>query len=114
MGRPKGSKNKLTLLRDTIKENAETELLSGFMEVVAATLALAKEGDPTALKIVWDRILPSKRAIEEVTGKEDKLSINISIEGMAVDHAAVGGGVIEQSNVEDAQFEEITIDVPDK
>lgn len=98
-GRPKGAKGKLTLLRQTVKDNVETELLEDFHLVVAATLALAKEGDPTCLKIVWDRIMPAKRAIEEVTGKEDKLNINITIEGM--DIKSIGGEVV------DAEYEEL-------
>ena len=48
---------------------------------------LAKEGDPTCLKIIWDRVIPGKRAIEEKDKSEDKLNISISIEGMDVEKA---------------------------
>ena len=99
-GRPKGGKNRLTLLREAVKHNAETLVLEEFEKVVKATLDLAKEGDSTALKIVWDRIMPSKRAIEEKTdGKDDKLNISITIEGMEV--KSVGGEPL------DGEFTEI-------
>lgn len=106
-GRPKGSKNKLTLLKEMVLQNAETMVLEDFEKIVAATLKLAKEGDSTCLKIIWDRIIPSKRAVDERgDGKEDKLNISISIEGMSV--TSVGGEAV------DGEFTEVVVEEDDK
>jgi len=82
-GRPKGSKNKITILREAVIANAEHILLENWEELVQCTVALAKAGDPTALKILWDRVIPAKRAIEEKS-KEDKLNITINVNGMEI------------------------------
>jgi hypothetical protein len=64
-GRPKGSKNQLTLLREAVLHNAEEMVLENWEELVAMTIEMAKMGDTTALKILWDRIIPSKRAVDD-------------------------------------------------
>ena len=104
-GRPKGSKNKLSLLREAVLENAENIVLSNFEDIVRSTVELAKQGDATALKIVWDRIIPAKRTVEEKVDGEDKLNISISIVGMDV--SEVGGEKVETDVVE-AEYVNIT------
>ena len=104
-GRPKGSKNKLSLLREAVLESAENIVLNNFEDIVRSTVELAKQGDATALKIVWDRIIPAKRTVEEKVEGEDKLNISISIVGMEV--SEIGGEKVK-SDVVDAEFEEIT------
>ena len=101
-GKPKGTKNRTTLLKQVVLANAETLVLSEFEEIVKATLELAKQGDSTCLKIIWDRIIPSKRAIDEKEGKDDSLNISITIEGMEVKN--VGGEPL------DAEFTEVKDD----
>jgi hypothetical protein len=103
-GKPKGTKNRTTLLKQVVLANAETLVLSEFEEIVKATLELAKQGDSTCLKIIWDRIIPSKRAIDEKEGKDDSLNISITIEGMEVKN--VGGEPL------DAEFTEVDNDTP--
>jgi hypothetical protein len=50
-GRPKGSLNKTTLLaRELLGEHAE--------EITNKVIALAKQGDPAAMKMAMDRICP--------------------------------------------------------
>ena len=83
-GRPKGAKNKLTLLREAVLNKAEHMVLSDWEEVVQTTLAMAKAGDTTCLKILWDRVIPSKRAIDSSSDGTDKLNITINVSGMEV------------------------------
>lgn len=83
-GRPKGSRNKLTILREAVLEKAETMVLNEWEELVKTTIQLAKAGDSTCIKILWDRVIPAKRAVEEKDGKEDKLTVNIVVKGMEV------------------------------
>jgi hypothetical protein len=55
-GRPPGSRNKATL--------AALALLEGEAEAITRkAIELAKEGDPTALRLVLDRLLPKGRAV---------------------------------------------------
>lgn len=78
-GRKVGSKNKLTLLREAVLEKAEHMVLSDWEEVVQTTLTLAKAGDTQCLKILWDRVIPSKRAIDnDAADKNPSVTINIS------------------------------------
>ena len=83
-GRPKGAKNKLTLLREAVLNKAETMVLEDWEEVVQTTLTMAKAGDSTALKILWDRVIPSKRAVDDSAGTKDKLNITINVQGLEV------------------------------
>ena len=79
LGKPKGTKNAHTLLKEAILQNAEEKVLQEFMTIVDTTVKLANQGDSTCLKILWDRIIPSKR---EVADKDDKLNVVINISGM--------------------------------
>lgn len=83
-GRPKGAKNKLTLLREAVKAKAENMVLDDWEEVVETTLEMAKGGDTTCLKILWDRVIPSKRAIDESGNSSDKMNVTINIGGLEV------------------------------
>ena len=82
-GRPAGSKNKLTLLREAVLANAEEIVLDNWEDLVQATVTLAKAGDSTALKILWDRVVPAKKAVE-VTGKDGgEFGVKIVIEALS-------------------------------
>lgn len=81
-GRPVGSKNRLTLLKEAVLNSAENIVLDNFEEIVLATVDLAKKGDPTCLKIIWDRVIPGKRSVEDKDKGSDRLNVMIKIEGM--------------------------------
>ena len=111
VGRPKGAKGKLTLLREAVLAKAEEMVLSDWEDVVKQTLELAKAGDSTALKILWDRVIPSKRAVEEGKGKEDKLNITINVEGMAV-KAVMDEPLSSNEDLIEAEYTDIEDDKP--
>lgn len=104
-GRPKGAKNKLTLLREAVINKAEEMVLNDWEEVVNTTLELAKQGDTQCLKILWDRVIPSKRAIDENADRDKKPVVQINISGLQV--RSVMGEDIE---VTDADYEEVEND----
>lgn len=81
-GRPIGAKNKHTLLKETIKLEAEDFVLKKFKQIVETTCRLAEEGDSTCLKIIWDRVLP--KDLDEASKNKDKMNITINIEGLKV------------------------------
>ena len=101
-GRRKGSRNKVTILREAVLQKAENLVLDQWVELVQTTIDLAKKGDSTCIKILWDRVIPAKRAVEEKDGKEDKLNINITIKGMEVE-STFG----EKETPIDADYEEV-------
>lgn len=106
-GRPKGSKNKLTLLREVVLAKAENMVLDDWTDVVQTTLNMAKAGDSTCLKILWDRVIPSKRAIDSSKDGIDKMNITINVEGLEV--KAVMGEKSKEP-IEDAEYEEVTVE----
>lgn len=83
-GRKKGAKGKATLLREAVLAKAENMVLEDWTEVVETTLEMAKGGDTTALKILWDRVIPSKRAVDGAGGDAASKQIVINISGMEV------------------------------
>ena len=101
-GRPKGSKNKVTLLKEAVLASSEELVLHNWVKLVQKTIDLAEEGDTTALKILWDRVIPSKRAIDTTAEGKDNRSITINISGLEVKS-------VEDSTF-DAEYEEIVND----
>ena len=79
----KRGKGKLTLLREAVLEKAEHMVLSDWEEVVGTTLELAKRGDTQCLKILWDRVIPSKRAVDPNSSDRNP-NVVINISGMQV------------------------------
>ena len=98
-GRPKGSKNKVTLLKEAVLASSEELVLHNWVKLVQKTIDLAEEGDTTALKILWDRVIPSKRAIDTTAEGKDKHSITINISGLEVKSV--------QEDAFEADYEEI-------
>ncbi len=99
-GRPAGSKNKLTLLREAVLMDAEELVLRDWTKLVKKTIELADQGDSTCMKILWDRIIPSKRAVD-ITHTGDK-SLNVTINVSKLE-AEVADGDIE---IIDGEFED--------
>ena len=99
LGKPKGTKNAHTLLKEAILQNAEEKVLQEFMTIVDTTVKLANQGDSTCLKILWDRIIPSKR---EVADKDDKLNVVINISGMETkgvkDVEIIDGEIVDEDS----------------
>ena len=81
-GRPVGSKNKHTLLKEAILMDAEDFVLRKFKNIVETTCRLAEAGDSTCLKILWDRVLP--KDIDKQSKSDDKMNITINIDGLKV------------------------------
>ena len=82
MGRPKGSKNKSTILRESAIERclkqASDIAVASAAEVVQAMVDKARKGDTAAAKLILDRIIPARRSVDEMTEKNPVISINIT------------------------------------
>lgn len=96
-GRPKGSRNKVTVLREAVMAKAEDMVLKDWEDIVTATLKLAKQGDSACLKILWDRMVPAKRA--EQGGGHGSKDFNVTIKVQRLENA--GQDIVE------ADFEDL-------
>lgn len=74
-GRPKGRQGKATELAKKFQGALENDA----MEVIQAILNKAKDGDMTAAKMVLDRLIPPKKAIDPNAAKTDHGPIVIQI-----------------------------------
>lgn len=83
-GRPKGAKGKTTIFKEAVLAKTEHILMSEWEDVVETTIELAKGGDTTCLKILWDKIVPSVQAISNHENSLDKMNITINVSGLEV------------------------------
>jgi hypothetical protein len=106
-GRPLGSKNKLTLVQEAIRQESEHLLIKHLPDVIKVVIDQAKQGNMVAAKMLLDRAIPPKRAIE-LTGKDGKeFSVKIVIDKL-ITHEAVAEALNE--DIEDAEYEEVQED----
>lgn len=68
-GRPKGSKNRVTVIRQAIEERLVDQLDEVASQVLAIALQKALEGDRDMIKLVLNKVLPAVRAEETGAGK---------------------------------------------
>lgn len=87
-GRPRGSKNRTTVLAQTLLAGEETEL-------VRKAIELAKAGDVPMLKFLLDRLLPKDRLIKIDIPRLD--FADEAIDGMAAISGAIAKGQITPS-----------------
>lgn len=81
-GKPKGTKDKNTILRDLLRPHAP--------ELVEKVVQMAKDGDAAALRICIDRLIPPIKAIEEPV-KLDALDGTLSEQAQSILRAMAEG-----------------------
>jgi hypothetical protein len=96
-GRPKGSKNQTNLVKQAIEGQLVDELANNAGDILAKAISLAKQGDPTMIKLLLDKLLPTARNdilnVEKGSG-----GINIVIKGLETEITpakTVDGEIIE-------------------
>lgn len=93
-GRPKGKRNKSTLLAQSLLEND--------VEAICTRLLVeAKEGNIQAIKIVMDRILPVRKELPIALDLPEIKSPRDLLNAISAITAAVGSGKISPSESED-------------
>lgn len=108
-GRIKGSKNKLTLLREAVLTKTEYKILDELPKIIAVVCKKAEEGDLTAAKLILERIIPVRKMSDgEGEGNKGPPTINIVIEGS--DNGRKVTIKAEQPPIEDAQYSEVDDD----
>lgn len=100
-GRPKGAKNKSTLLREALNQQFEDNLQEHFQTVLNAVVKEAANGNMVAAKMILDRIIPVHKAADfkKTSSGGTEIIINVgSLEGQSI--------TIDADSIEDAEFEE--------
>jgi hypothetical protein len=84
-GRPKGSKNKSTILREAMESKTDRMLSREVPKVLKVVIDAAIKGDMSAAKMILDRAVP---VIKAGDGNESALGggINITIKNLTADH----------------------------
>ena len=98
-GRPKGSKNKSTILREAMENKTDRMLSREVPKVLKGVIAAAIKGDMSAAKMILDRAVP---VIKAGDGNDSAIAggINITIKNLTSDHGRVET-VIEGEVVQD-------------
>jgi hypothetical protein len=81
-GRPKGAKNAVTILKEAVLQGAEDVFLANIEKITTVVCKKAVEGDLTAAKMVLDRVVPVKKAVEFGTKDGKDLGINIIVKAL--------------------------------
>jgi hypothetical protein len=64
-GRPKNSKNQMTLLKEALEWESRKQISLDIGEVLAKAILMAKEGNEAMIKLLVDKIIPSVRASDD-------------------------------------------------
>jgi hypothetical protein len=87
-GRPKGSKNKITLLKLMGEEAARNRNMERAQEVIDLIYEQAMEGDKASQKLVWSAHM-SPSSTDDKTQAKEKVEINITGQAAKVEQVSV-------------------------
>lgn len=99
-GRPKGSQNRTTLLRQAIEGDMVNRLQKDAIKILNKTIEMALEGDQTCLKLLVERLLPIRKGddtdkgnvggiqitIQNLSNESERVISSNIIEGEIIDH----------------------------
>lgn len=93
-GRPKGAVSKTTEFRLAIQTAMEEEMYSKAVELMRVLIQDAIDGDATARKIIMDRLMPAKKAVDSQSDNQ-KGNIIINVTTKSNDTTTISGEVID-------------------
>ena len=64
-GRPKGSKNKSTLVQEAIRQQSEELIIRHLPDVIEEVIQQARKGNMVAAKMLLDRAIPVKTSVSK-------------------------------------------------
>lgn len=112
-GRPKGSKNRKSIIEAAIQTKLVNELEQDAVEIYQKAAQMAKEGDKTMLKLFLNRILPELKAHGSDDNFKGTSGIQIIVNqgyGGQSEEKDVSGVTINQletdEDIEDGEYEE--------
>lgn len=81
-GKPKGAKNKMTIFKEAMIQGAEETFVKNIEKITEVVCAKAAEGDLTAAKMVLDRLIPIRKAVDINHGPVKDVGVNIVIQSL--------------------------------
>jgi hypothetical protein len=94
-GRPKGSKNKVTLMKIALEGELRTQLGPHMAEILAQAINLAKSGDAQMIKLLIDKTVPTTKAGDDEAPDKEKIQIYIGRLPDRKEETVVNGEVME-------------------
>lgn len=76
-GRPKGAKNKITLMRQMLEGELRAQVGPHMAEVLAKAIEMAKDGNEAMIKLLMDKTLPSIKAGDDQEAADNRVQIVI-------------------------------------
>lgn len=77
-GRPKNSKNAVTLHKIALEGELRTQLKDEMGEVLKKAIELAKAGDTSMIKLLIDKVISSPRSSDDESAGKERVQIFIS------------------------------------
>jgi hypothetical protein len=105
-GRPKGAKNKSTLLREALRGDFDELLRKDFKKIIRVVADQALEGCRSSQKLILERVVPSVHAESDNKDKH-KFSGGITITIGSLENQKVD---ISSGDVMDGEFSEVVED----
>jgi hypothetical protein len=76
-GRPKGAKNKVTLMKIALEGELRTQLGPHMASILAKAIDMANKGDASMIKLLVDKTIPTTKASDEEASDKEKIVIQI-------------------------------------
>lgn len=95
-GRPKGSKNKITLMKLMAEEAVRSDNAEGMLEVCTLIVEQAKNGDKPSQKLVWETVM--SKGIADTQEAKEHVSINIGV--LENKEKPIEGVIVEETDNE--------------
>lgn len=76
-GRPKGSKNNITLLRQALEGELRVQIGPHMAEVLLVAINMAKDGNESMIKLLVDKCLPTSKGDDNLGEESPKVQIMI-------------------------------------
>lgn len=94
-GRPKGSRNKVTLMKIALEGELRTQLGPHMAEILAQAIQMAKAGDASMIKLLVDKTVPTTKASDDEAEAKEKIQIYIGRLPDRKEETVVNGEVID-------------------
>lgn len=101
-GRPKGTKNRVTLMKVALELDLRTRLKHDAQEILDKAIDMAKNGDQAMIKLLIDKMIPTSKAIDDEPTKE-RVQVVIS---QLPSRDVVINGTSSKELIEEGEFSE--------
>lgn len=92
-GRPKGSKNQITIMKIALEGNLRKKLEHDAQDILQKAIDMAKAGDGQMIKLLVDKMIPTSRSVDDEPTRE---RVQVFIDRLGSERPAIQGRVIEE------------------